>query len=525
MKSIKVVLAVLMALVLLVGMAGGGCAKKPPTDSLTVALSTFETDTFLPWNGGVARQPYMLLVYECLVYTDPKTEAQLPGLATKWEMTPDGKVYTFHLRKGVQFQENWGELTSADVKYSMDRMIDPKSTGSPAGNLRSMIDKIEAPDAYTVVVTLKNPDIGYIGGYINDGNAAGIVVCKKYVETVGDTAANAHPIGTGPYTLAETHQKAGPYKFTTVPGVEKHWRVVPEFKNITFLMIPEEATRVAMLKTGEVDLAPISYDSLATIQASGLHVATIPKDYGPLIRFTGLVQTDPARYKADNPWVKKEVRQALNYAVDKESIAKNIFKGQAVPTGASMPLQLWLDIPAYPYDVAKAKQLLATAGYPNGFSLTLKTFVSNPGAELPAISEAVAMYWKAIGIDVKIVPSDWGTVRSELLGKKANDYMFNQRGQPFVDPSAGLDLEYNDKANFCIFETQETLAKYTAIKNEVDSKKRDQLIKDFGLYVKDQATNVFLCFADEPYGASSKVGTWPTIRMRPSNIDMITHGK
>jgi len=524
-KSIKVVLTVLMALVLLVGMAGGGCAKKPPTDSLTVAMTTFETDTFLPWNGGVSRQSYMLMVYECLVYTDTQTGMMMPGLATKWEMSPDGKVWTLHLHKGIQFQENWGEMTSADVVYSLQRMLDPKSIGSPAGNLRSEIDNVAAPDAYTVVITLKVPDLGLVASYLSDANAGGIIVCKKYVETVGDDKANAHPIGTGPYTLAETHQKTGPYKFTTVPGVEKHWRVVPEFKNVTFLMVPEEATRVAMLKTGEVDLAPISYDSIDTIKASGLHIATIPKDYGPLIRFTGLVQTDPARYKADNPWVKVEVRQALNYAVDKDSIAKNIFKGQAIPCGASMPLDLWMNIPPYPYDVAKAKQLLATAGYPNGFPLTLKTLTATPGAELPAIGQAVAMYWKAIGIDVKIVPSDWATVRTELLGKKANDYMFTQRGQPFPDPSAGLDLEYNDAANFCIFETQDTLAMYKAIKNEVDPKKRDQLVKDFGLYVKDQATNVFLCFADEPYGASAKVGTWTTIRMRPSNIDMITHGK
>ena len=524
MKNTRPVIFILMILMFLAIPLSGVCAEKQaPTDTLTVAMSTFETDTFLPWNGGVARQTYLLMIYECLVYTDPKTEQQMPGLATKWEMSPDGKTWTFWIRKGVQFHEGWGELTAEDVKYSVERMIAKDSIGSPAGPLRNIIDKAEAPEPYKAVIYLKSPYPGLIGGYMNNGNAAGIIVSKKYVTTVGDEKANAHPIGTGPYTLAEEHKKGGPIKFKTIEGVEKHWRVTPEFKTVTFLLIPEESTRVAMLKTGEADLAPISYDSIDTIKKSGLRIVSIPKNWAPLIRFTGLVSTDPKRYKPDNPWANKKVRQALNFAVDKNAIAKNIFKDEATPTGASMPLYVWLDIAPYPYDPAKAKQLLTEAGYPNGFPLTLKTLTANPGAELPTIGEAVAMYWKAIGIDVKIAPSDWGTVRVELLGQKANDYLFTQRGQPFIDPLAGLDLEYDDKNNFCIYATQEVVDKYTNLKKELDSKKRDQLSKDLGLFVKDECTNIFLVFANEPYGASKKVGQWPTIRMRPSNIDLITH--
>ena len=327
------------------------------------------------------------------------------GLIVKWDLSKDGKTVTFYLRKGVQFQEGWGEMTSADVKYSIERMIDKTSIGSPAANLRNIIEKVEAPDPYTVVVTQKLPYIGLVGGYMNDTNAGGIIVSKKYVESVGDEKANAHPVGTGPYTLAEEHKKGGPIKLVTVPGVENHWRVTPAYKNVTFLLAPEEATRVAMLKNGEADLAPISYDSIDTVKASGLHIASIQKEWGPLIRFGGIVTTDSKRFNSSAPWAKKEVRQALNYAVDKEAIAKSIFKGEAVPTGASMPLGVWSDITPYPYDPAKAKQLLAQAGYPNGFPLPLRTFTTNPGAELPAIGEAVALYWKAVGIDVKIVKS------------------------------------------------------------------------------------------------------------------------
>lgn len=497
-------------------------AGKSPSGTLNVALSTFEAETFLPWNGGVARQSYLLMIYDVLVYVDPKTDQLVPGLAEKWDLSKDGKTVTFSLRKGVQFQEGWGEMTSADVKYSIERMIDKNSIGSPAANLRNIIDKVDAPDPYTVVITQKLPYIGLVGGYMNDTNAGGIVVSKKYVESVGDEKANAHPIGTGPYALAEDHKKGGPIKLVAAPGVENHWRVTPYYKNVNFLLAPEEATRVAMLKNGEADLAPISYDSIQTVKASGLHIASIQKEWGPLIRFGGIVTTDPKRFNASAPWAKKEVRQALNYAIDKDAIAKSIFKGEAIPTGASMPLTVWSDITPYPYDPAKAKALLAQAGYPNGFPLPLRTFTTNPGAELPAIGEAVALYWKAIGVDVQIVPSDWNTVRGDLLAGKANGYLFTQRGQPFVDPQAGLDLEYDVNNAFAIYSTQAIIDQYNAIRNELDPKKRDELARAFGNTVKDEATNVFLVFANEAYGASNKVGNWPTYRMRAQSIEMIT---
>ncbi|CAG0940285.1 Periplasmic dipeptide transport protein [Anaerolineae bacterium] len=495
---------------------------KQPSGTLNVALSTFESETFLPWNGGVARQSYLLMIYDVLVYSDPKTDQQLPGLAEKWEMSPDGKTWTFFIRKGVQFHEGYGELTADDVKFSFERMIDKTSVGSPAQLLRNIIDKVETPEAYKVVVSLKTPYVGLVGGYLNDTNAGGIIVSKKYVTAVGDEKANAHPIGTGPYTLAEDHKKGGPIKLKTVDGVERHWRLTPDYQNVNFLLVPEEATRVAMLKNGEADVAPISYDSIDTIKSSGLNVVSIPKNWAPLIRFGGIVTTDPKRYDANNPWSKKEVRQALNYAIDRAAIAKSIFKGEATPVGASMPLNVWSDIPAYPYDPAKAKQLLTQAGYPNGFQLPLRTFTANPGAELPTIGEAVALYWKAIGVDVKIVPSDWNTVRGDLLGAKANSYLFVQRGQPFVDFQAGFDLEYDANNMFAIYATPEVIAKYTQVKGELDPKKREQLARDFGLYVKDEATNVFLVFANDPYGVSKKVGQWTSIRMRPQNIESIT---
>jgi len=497
-------------------------AKQGPTDSLVVALSTLEAETFLPWNGGGGRSPYLDMIYEYLVYTDPKTGEAKPGLATKWEMSPDGKTFTFWLRQGVQFSEGWGELTAEDVKYSLERLIDPNSQAGPASALRKLMTSIEAPEPYKVVISLSSPYPELVRGYLADTNQA-CIVSKKYVTSVGDEKANAHPIGSGPYTLAEEHKKGGPIKLKTIDGVEKHWRVVPEFKTVTFLGVPEEATRVAMLKTGEADLAPISYDSIDTIKAAGLKIVSIPTNWAPIIRLGGLIETDPNRYNPNTPWANVKVRQALNYAIDKESIAKNIFKGEAVPAGSGDPVPPFLDLEPYPYDPAKAKQLLAEAGYPNGFQITLKTFTTTPGAELPMIGEAVAQYWKAIGLDVKIVPTDWGTVRGEWTGGKATDYVWTHRGMAFGEPLSALDAEYKPDSAFASYATKESAAMLAKTASELDASKREQLTREMGQKMRDEASGVFLVYANEPYGASKKVGQWPTIRLRPQNIDLITH--
>jgi peptide/nickel transport system substrate-binding protein len=494
-----------------------------PEGSLTVALSTLEAETFLPWNGGGGRTPYLELIYEYLVYMDPVTEEPTPGLATSWEMSDDGMSWTFEIREGVPCHEDWGELTAEDVAYSIEKIISEESIAGPAGSMRKIIESVEAVDTYTAVVHMLEPFPELLRGYLTDANQT-LIVCKEYVETVGEEEANAHPIGTGAYTLAEEHQQAQPIVLKVVEGVENHWRVTPEFETITFLSVPEEATRVAMLLAGEVDLAPISYDSIESIEAAeGLHIESVPRNWSPLIRFGGIMDPDinPDLYVADNPWTDVRVRQAMNYAVDKEAIAEEIFHGQAEPGGSSMPVPPFFDLEPYPYDEQKAKDLLAEAGYAEGFPITLKTFTTHPGAELPLIGEAVALYWEAIGLDVAINQTDWGTVRGEWTGGEATTFVWTHRGLAFGDPLTALNTDFGLNP-FTTYYTEETKAMLAELGQEFDAEAREQLAMDMAEYCRDNATGVFLVFANEPYGASEQVGNWPTIRTRPQNIDLIT---
>jgi peptide/nickel transport system substrate-binding protein len=494
-----------------------------PEGSLTAALSTLEAETFLPWNGGGGRTPYLELIYEYLVYVDPVTEEPMPGLATSWEMADDGMSWTFAIREGVPFHEGWGEVTAEDVAYSIQKIMSEESIAGPAGSMRKLIESVEAVDTYTAVIHMLAPFPELLRGYLTDANQT-LIVCKEYVESVGEEEANLHPIGTGAYTLAEEHEQAQPVVLKVVEGAENHWRVTPEFETITLLNVPEEATRVAMLLAGEVDLAPISYDSIETIEAAeGLHIESVPRNWSPLIRFGGIMDPEisPDLYVAENPWNDVRVRQAMNYAVDKEAIAEEIFHGQAEPGGSSMPVPPFFDVEPYPYDPEKAKDLLAEAGYADGFPITLKTFTTNPGAELPLIGEAVALYWEAIGLDVTINQTDWGTVRGEWTGGQATTFVWTHRGLAFGDPLTALNTDFGLNP-FTTYATADTMAMLAELGEEFDVEAREQLASDMATYVRDNATGVFLVFANEPYGASEQVGEWPTIRTRPQNIDLIT---
>lgn len=544
MKNLKTLMFVLLALMLMFTMVLGACSKPtteppPPTTSptttpatvaktttapagpsgtLTVALSTFFNDTFLPWRGGGICETYQSLINEGLVYYDPESGDYVPGLATKWEMSPDAKTFTFWLREGIQFQKGWGELTAEDVVYTVQRIIAPDSKHGGGGNLRNILVDITAPETYKVVITLNTPYPDFPQAYFVNEELG--IVSKKYVEDVGDDAAEADPIGTGAYTLID--RKIGvSMKFEAAEG--KHWRVSPSYKYIDILVVPEEATRVAKLRTGEVDLAPISYDSVDSVKSAGLNIISRDASWVPAIKFSSLVMSNPERYNLDNPWTDVKVRQALNYAVNKDEIIESLFKGAAKSVGASLPLAEWADIPPYPYDPDEAVRLLRDAGYDDGeLKITMKTCTTSSGAELPLIGQTVAMYWEAVGVKVTIVPTDWSTVNSELTSNMLLNYTYTHRAMPMSSAYNNLSINYGSNSFYCCMGSEEIDSKLAGIAAELDLSKRGALIKELGQYIRDQAPLVYIAWAGEAYGASDRVGYWPIGRQYPVNLDCIT---
>lgn len=507
------------ALLAVVLLAGCDSSARPPADDgvLRIAMSTFSEGTFLPWNGSTGRKFYLDTIYEYLAYVDPQTQQLQPGLAASWEMSPDGLEYRFRIRPGVQFHAGWGELTAADVKYTIDRIRDPRSIAGPASPLRTLIADTATTGRYELLVRLTTPDIDFVLAYLSNALIVPIL-CQRYVEARGDEFANAHPIGTGPYVFAGQRPGAE-IVVRRHPDADRHWRSRPQYEEVRFLAVPEEFTRAAMLKAGEVDLAPINYDSIAALRGAGLGILFLRHNWAPVIRLGGLVPRFP---NPSVPWARREVRQALNHAIDKRVIVQSIFHGHVEVVGADFPAPQWAGIEPYPYDPERARQLLAAAGYPDGFRMTVHTFTTNPGAELPIIAEAIALYWRAIGVHAEIVPTTWTALRSAWTTGRATDIAWTHRGLAFAGTLAGLHASVMSGSLFSSFASAEIDEQVRAIGAALDPEERSRRITALGQHLRDEAAAIYIGFANEPYGASRKIGNWPALSTSGTNIDLIT---
>lgn len=491
--------------------------KEANSDTLRVAMSTLHEETFLPWGGGGGRKFYLDTIYEYLCYLDPETHELKPGLASGWQVSDDGKHWTITLREGVQFHRGWGELTATDVVYSLERLLDPSAVSGPSSSMRGVIDEVVQTGRYQLRIDLKTPDIAFVQGYLSNAMQA-MIVSKDYVTQAGDEAANKNPVGTGPFTLAE-HRSGVSIAVTKV--AKDHWRVTPDFSRLEFYAVPEESTRVAMLHTGETDLAPVNFDSIKSLKRDGVRIISIKNSWSPIVRFGGLVSNNPKFHNPKVPWQDRRVRQAMNYAVDKQAILAAIFHGEGRVAGTDFPAEEFFEIPPYPYDPEKAKQLLLEAGYGDGFDVTLKTFTTTPGAELPIIGEIVAMYLQRVGINARLVPIDWISMRGAQINGKATGFVWTHRGIAFPNPLVGLQASYDASSVFATFANDDTERHLRAIESALDPQARTALIKQMGDMIHREATGLFLIFSNEPYGASGRVKSWPSLSQHVTNMDQI----
>ena len=382
-------------------------AAAKPQGEVVAALQIVGNENFLPWLDAGSGSLYNL-VYDMLIYWDHVNRKFLPGLAESWEVSPDGFTLTYHLRKDVQFTDGWGELTAEDIKYNFEMQASPKSIGKATQCRR--IASMDTPNPYTLVVHFKDPfptffvEMGMATGGVCQG-----IVCKKYLESVGEDVASQKPIGSGPYRLVES--KSGSYfKFE---ALDSHWRIVPEFKTLTVRVIPETSTLIAALKNKEVDLSGIPAEQLVDLKAAGVAVELSPGGGGVIVISWGGITVpadkryDPAYHNKD-PWVDPKVRKAMAMAIDREAICKSIFAGLAEPVSVPM-FSKTMNKYQYSFDPTASKQLLAEAGYPKGFSFKIISYVLAGAAETPRLVEAIAGYWQQIGLDPQITTIEYAT--------------------------------------------------------------------------------------------------------------------
>ena len=324
-------------------------------DQLTWALHVSVPSTWLdPADTLGIISPFMILyaVHDAMVKPMPG-KLYSPSLAESWSVSEDNLTYEFTIRDGAKFH-NGEPVTAEDVKFSFERY-----RGAANALMKARIASIDTPDARHVSFTMKKPWPDFLTFYAT-ASGAGWIVPKKYVEKVGDEGFKNHPIG------------AGPYKFVSFnPGVELvleafdgYWRKKPAVKHIVMKVIPDDSTRLAALKRGEVDIAYSVRGELAKElqQTPGLTLKSVVTQAPSWIYF-------PEQWDPKSPWHDLRVRQAANLALDRDGMSEALFLGGCKTTNSIVPFtfEYYWQPPAAVYDPAKARKLLAEAGHPSGF--------------------------------------------------------------------------------------------------------------------------------------------------------------
>src|SRR3989449_604270 len=407
--AIKLSTLIITALLLAAALPASEAAR--PEGTLTVAVAAFGSERWLPPLYVGAEDIVLKPLWENLISRDPKTGELIPMLAERWQITDGGRTWKFQLRKGVHFHDG-RELTAEDVKFTFSSIAREGSANSLSTEFR-LIKSMEIESRYAITIHFDKPSVVF-ANKVNQGLFASVafIQSKSSIESAGEEGAERRPIGTGPWKFVE-HVRGDRIVYEAVEG---HWRATPNFKRLVMLKVPEPATRMAMLRAGSVDVIEAGGEYVDELKKVGMRLLTMPNTSAIWVILGGQWAGRPS-YDPKVPWAQpdaeraRKVRLALNLAVDKQAIMQRVLGGLGSIVGS------WLAYPAdpwasealkkpFPYDPAKAKQLLAEAGYPNGFEVTMNLTAWPGRGYLPDVGEAVATYWEKVGIKVKRRPVD-----------------------------------------------------------------------------------------------------------------------
>ncbi|RKP49289.1 ABC transporter substrate-binding protein [Trinickia fusca] len=417
-------LAVLLALLPALSLA------KPLTVCTESSPDGFDV---VQYNSLVTTNASADVIFNTLVAYDEAARKVVPALAERWDVSADGLTYTFHLRPNVQFQRTdyfkpTRPLTADDVVFTFSRMLDDSNpwhkVAGPNGfphaqsmGLVKLVKSVSKVDDDTVKFELNEPNATF-ASILTMGFAS--IYSAEYADALikagKQTDLNAKPIGTGPFVL-RSYTKDAIIRYDVNPG---YWGPKPKVDRLIYAITPDASVRAQKVKAGECDIAlsPKPHDVAEAKNDKSLKVVETPAF------MTAFVALNTQKKPLDND----KVRQALNLAFDRTTYLKTVFENTATPAANPYPPNTWSydkSIAAYPYDPAKAKQLLADAGLPNGFATTI--WVRPNGSVLNPNPKAGAELLQAdlakIGVKAEVKVIEWGELIKEAkLGQ--HDLLF-----------------------------------------------------------------------------------------------------
>ncbi len=438
-------------------------------------------------------------IYETLVVFDRSGKLQ-PRLAESWKQVDELNL-EMKLRKGVKFHDG-SEMTADDVKFTIDRYINSNASTDPdplkklkrAPNL-NFITAVSVTDPNTVKITTKTPSPLLLPKL----TAEAMIVSKKYATAKGDAGLAASPMGTGPYKFVEFKRD----NYIDLDGFTDWWGAAggPKVKKVRFRPIPDAQTRISALQAGEVDLitnvAPEQAKQLETGQKTGISTA-------PSVRviFITLNTLDDS----PSPALKNaKVRQALNYAIDRDAIINNILLGNGFKISSPINKLFFAyeDLPQYNYDPAKAKSLLAEAGFKDGFDLEFKVPAGRYLKD-KEIGEAITEYWKAVGVRVKFASETWSVYQPNIDARKQPPAFMLGWGNSTYDPDGTLYDQFVGQ-RYSYYKNPDFNKLIDQGRTIVDQSKREEIYKQANKILNQDAPWIFLHQQQDIYGTSKRI--------------------
>lgn len=433
----------------------------------------------------------LLNIFDNLLWRSPDLKIE-PMLAESYRLIDD-KTWEFKLRKGIKFH-NGEDFNAEAVKFSLERVANPANKMKQLTFFKAL-DRIDIVDDYTVHVVTKEP-FPVLPAILAVGGGGGAIVPPEYIKEKGDAHFAVHPVGTGPFKFVKWNKDDQ----VVMEANLSYFRGTPPVKTVIFRPIPEASTRIAALLTGEVDLITnVPPNLIPQIEGSGqAFISTAPS---VRVIFLGINTLQ------GGPMADKRVRQALNYAIDVDSLIKTIQEGHGFRTATPLTKDHFgynPNLKPYPFDLEKAKKLLTEAGYPDGFDLVLN---SPDGRYLndKQVAEAIVGQWQKAGIRAQVKIHEWGNYVNLVYTHKAGPVYLLGWG------NSTLDAHFT---YFPLLHTGEPISNYSNSEFDKIIEEAQVIIdetKRLGLYHKaaeivvEDAAWVFLYQQNDIYGVSHRL--------------------
>jgi len=489
---------------------------------LTVMIGEFANERFdqLYVEGGHGGRTYAGMMHGFLISSNERVEL-VPGIASKWGLSADGLTWTFTIRKGVKFHDG-SDLTTEDVIWSLDHYFGAQAlehtSRSQSLLVSRVFDKIELVGPDEVNLATKSP-VTQIAQVVSGAGSTWYPVMPKRAQlydTDQELAYHKNPISAGPMKLLELDpassmkfERFDDFYYQPDHGFLQDKRM--NFQSLDLFLVSEEATRVAAMRAGEVDIAPASLPSRKQVEAGGGRLVFAQEGVAVEVRWMGC-------WEPQHPCSDKRVRQALDYAIDKELIRDTLYgpevfvvKGWVGVTPSAIGYTAALD--PRPFDPDKARKLLVDAGFPGGkgfAKLIINTWGDTSSPFQVEGAQIVADSWRReLGIDVEVVVGEETGIKKQWKAQQINGQVMWRDDEARRDATAWTNSAYgNIKTKNRRHEDAELLRVVEETVQIVDQDKREEAMTKLFPRLKDESYQLGMGYVNIPWAVGPRISSW-----------------